>query len=51
MSKASRRHILVVDDNPGVRESLAMLLMCAGYDVAVAEDGFAALSRAEKDTA
>jgi len=48
MSKASRRHILVVDDNPGVREILAMLLRCAGYDVAVAEDGFAALSQLRK---
>ena len=48
MSKASRRHILVVDDNSGVRETLAMLLMCAGYDVAVAEDGFAALSQLRK---
>jgi CheY-like chemotaxis protein len=48
MSKVSRRHILVVDDNPGVRETLAMLLMCAGYDVAVAEDGFAGLSELSK---
>jgi CheY-like chemotaxis protein len=48
MSQVSRRHILVVDDNPGVRETLAMLLMCAGYDVAVAEDGFAALSELRK---
>jgi CheY-like chemotaxis protein len=48
MSKASRRHILVVDDDPGVRETLAMLLMCAGYDAAVAEDGFAALSQLRK---
>jgi len=38
---ASRRQILLVDDNPGVRETLAMLLMRGGYDVAVAEDGFA----------
>ena len=35
MSKVSRRHILVVDDNPGVRETLAMLLMCAGYDLSL----------------
>lgn len=48
MSKASRRQILVVDDNPGVREILAMLLMRAGYDVAVAEDGIAALSQLRK---
>jgi CheY-like chemotaxis protein len=48
MSKASRRHILVVDDNPAVRETLAMLLMSAGYNVAVAEDGFGALSELRK---
>src|SRR5947207_13846491 len=45
MSKASRRQVLLVDDNPSIRESLATLLMRAGYDVAVAEDGFAALSQ------
>ncbi len=48
MPKASRRQILLVDDNPSVRETLAMLLMRAGYDVAVAEDGFAALSQLRK---
>jgi CheY-like chemotaxis protein len=48
MSKASRRQILVVDDNPAVRETLAMLLMSAGYNVAVAEDGFGALSELRK---
>ena len=36
--------ILVVDDDGGVRESIAMSLMAAGYDVASAEDGFQALS-------
>ena len=48
MSNASRRQILVVDDNPSVRETLAMLLVSAGYDVAVAEEGFAALSHLRK---
>jgi CheY-like chemotaxis protein len=48
MPKASRRQILLVDDNPSVLETLAMLLMRAGYDVAVAEDGFAALSQLRK---
>jgi len=43
MSTSSKRQILVVDDNPGVRETIAMLLMSAGYDVVVADDGFAAL--------
>jgi CheY-like chemotaxis protein len=48
MSKASKPQILVVDDNPSVRETLAMLLMSVGYDVIVAEDGFAALSQLRK---
>mgnify|MGYP001309701058 CR=1 FL=1 len=48
MSNASKRQILVVDDNPSVRETIAMLLVSAGYDVAAAEDGFAALSQLRK---
>jgi CheY-like chemotaxis protein len=43
MTTPSKRQILVVDDNSGVRDTIAMLLMSAGYDVVVAEDGFAAL--------
>lgn len=43
MLSPSKRQILVVDDNPGVRETIAMLLMSAGYDVVIAEDGLAAL--------
>ena len=35
--------ILVVDDDQSVRESVAMSLMAAGYDVVAAEDGFGAL--------
>jgi len=37
--------ILVVDDDQSVRESVAMSLMAAGYDVVTAEDGFRALSQ------
>lgn len=37
--------ILVVDDDQSVRESVAMSLMAAGYDVVAAEDGFGALSQ------
>jgi len=48
MSSPSKRQILVVDDNPGVRETIAMLLMSAGYEVVVAEDGFAALLQLRK---
>jgi CheY-like chemotaxis protein len=48
MSNPSKRQILVVDDNPGVRETISMLLVNSGYDVIVAEDGFAALSQLKK---
>ena len=37
--------ILVVDDDHRVRESVAISLMAAGYDVVAAEDGFRALSQ------
>ena len=43
MSIRSKAQILVVDDDPGIRESLGMLLMFAGYDVATAENGASAL--------
>jgi CheY-like chemotaxis protein len=38
----------VVDDDPSVRNILAMSLMAAGYDVVDAEDGFRALSQLRK---
>ncbi len=40
----TRRRVLVVDDEPGVRESLRLLLRDR-YDVVLAEDGEAALRR------
>jgi CheY-like chemotaxis protein len=40
MSNSSKHRILVVDDEPTVRDSLAMLLSSVGYEVAIAEDGF-----------
>jgi CheY-like chemotaxis protein len=40
--------ILVVDDDQSVRESVAISLMAAGYDVVAAEDGFRALSQLKK---
>ena len=43
MSSPSRHLILVVDDEPSIRESLALLLGSAGYDASTARDGFAAL--------
>jgi CheY-like chemotaxis protein len=41
--------ILVVDDNDALRENLAEALELEGYEVAVAEDGRAALARLEED--
>jgi len=43
LATASKRHVLVVDDDPSVRDSVARLLASAGYVVASAEDGFGAL--------
>jgi CheY-like chemotaxis protein len=43
MPNCFRHRILLVDDEAIVRESLAMLLTSAGYDVGSAKDGFDAL--------
>jgi CheY-like chemotaxis protein len=43
MSNPSMRRILVVEDEPDLRESMARLLKAAGYDVSTAEHGFDAL--------
>ena len=43
MPSCSRYQILLVDDDESVRNTLAMLLTSAGYDVAAANDGFEAL--------
>ena len=43
MPNGPKPQILVVDDESDVRESLGMLLLAAGYDVAVAENGAAAV--------
>jgi len=48
MPHSSKRQILVVDDNEGIRETFAMMLMTAGYDVVVAEDGIAALAQLKR---
>ena len=45
MLSPSKHHILVVDDQPSIRESIALLLISSGYDVSTAEDGFGALQQ------
>lgn len=47
MPEPSTHHILVVDDEQGVRECIETLLMSEGYDVATAEDGVGALLQIE----
>jgi CheY-like chemotaxis protein len=44
MSNRSKAQILVVDDDPIIRESLGILLLSAGYDVATADNGASAVS-------
>jgi CheY-like chemotaxis protein len=48
MATLSKRQVLVVDDDPSVRDSVARLLTSAGYDVAAAEDGLEALFQLNK---
>jgi CheY-like chemotaxis protein len=43
MPFSSKAQILVVDDEPSIRESLGLLLMSAGYDVVIAENGATAV--------
>ena len=40
---AARTHLLVVEDEPTIRQLFSTLLSTAGYSVAQAQDGFAAL--------
>lgn len=44
MPDGYKPRILVVDDDPRLRESLGSLLMSVGYDVTMAENGVIALS-------
>ena len=46
----SQADILVVDDDPDMRQSLQVRLKANGYDVHCAEDGMGAISEARKHT-
>jgi DNA-binding response OmpR family regulator len=48
--KVSQADILVVDDDPDMRQSLQVRLKASGYDVHCAEDGIGAISEARKHT-
>ena len=50
MSNPSKHLILVVDDERMVRESTALLLRAAGYDVNTAEHGFDAILQLSRTT-
>src|ERR671934_1286593 len=43
MSNPPKQLLLVVDDEPSIRESVGTLLLSAGYDVSTATGGFDAL--------
>lgn len=45
---ASQSRLLVVDDNPWVREMMADLLLSQGYEVLTAQDGLDALSQLQE---
>lgn len=49
MAERWKDQILIVDDDPGVRNSLGLLLQAAGYDVSLAEHGFDALSQLKQN--
>ena len=48
MPNGDKPQILIVDDEPCIRESLGMLLMALGYDVAEADNGVSALSHLDR---
>ena len=49
-AKVRPADILVVDDDPDMRQTLQIRLKANGYDVHCAEDGMAAISEARKQT-
>jgi CheY-like chemotaxis protein len=48
MANSPKPRILVVDDDPCIRESLGMLLMSVGYEVDMANNGLSAVSCLER---
>jgi DNA-binding response OmpR family regulator len=48
--KVSQADILIVDDDPDMRQALQIRLRANGYDVHCAEDGVGAISEARKHT-
>lgn len=46
---ASKKRILVIDDEPDILEILDGLLTSVGYEVSTAESGTAAIERAKRD--
>ena len=47
-SETPKTHLLVVEDEPIIRELFSTLLQAAGYSVAQAEDGFSALEEVRR---
>src|SRR6185312_8117374 len=50
MASTSKPRVLVVDDEPDIREVIAEALQSAGYDVGTAEHGLDALLQMRKTT-
>ena len=48
-TSASTRRVLIVDDEPALRETLAEILSDEGYQVSTAQNGMEALLRLERD--
>jgi len=48
MPNGSRPQILIVDDEPAIRTTLGSLLVSAGYDVTMADNGVSAVSQLTK---
>jgi CheY-like chemotaxis protein len=48
MFSPSKHQILVVDDEPSLREAMVLLLISSGYDVCTAEDGLGALQQLKR---